>query len=185
MSKFKSFIDNQCPFVEALSEIGDFLHAPKLNDTIKNYARKLKEQGFTVDEVKKAVQRIINSFDRFPSYPELKRIVTSCKEPVKQEEEEIIPRCEKSHAKFNFCTDCMFELGLDCRDVWSYLDDNEIEVPENYTEIIKTTSKSDMFELILGEARKTLKKIKPGGLINCFVKTSKKSDKKEVKNEKA
>ena len=78
MSKIKSFIDNQCPFVEALSEIGDFLHTPKLNDTIKNYARKLKEQGFTVDEVQKAVQRVIYSFDRFPSYPELKRIVTSC-----------------------------------------------------------------------------------------------------------
>jgi len=182
MSRFKPFIDNQCPFVEALSEIGDFLHAPKLNDTIKNYARKLNEQGFAVDEVKKAVQRIINSFDRFPSYPELKRIVTSCKETVKQEEEDIVPRCDKSHAKFNFCSDCMFELGLDCRDVWSYLDDNEIEVPENYTEIVKTTSKSDMFELVLGEAIKTLKKINPGGLMGCF-KTSKKSDKKEVENE--
>ena len=183
MSKFKSFTANQCPFVEALSEIGDFLHTPKLNDTIKNYARKLKEQGFTLDEVKKAVESVINSFDRFPSYPEIKRIVTSYKEPVKQEKQNPITGCEKSHAKLNFCTDCMFELGLDCREVWAYLDDNNIEVPKDYSEIVKTTSKSDMFELILGDARKTLKKIKFNGFMGCISKTSKKSDKKEVLNE--
>tara|TARA_B100000965_G_C19591792_1_gene758287 strand:+ start:2647 stop:3204 length:558 start_codon:yes stop_codon:yes gene_type:complete len=185
MSKFKSFIDNQCPFVEALSEIGDFLHAPKLNDTIKNYARKLKEQGFTVDEVQKAVQRIINSFDRFPSYPELKRIVTSCKEPVKQEEEEIIPRCEKSHARFIFCQDCMAVMDLHCGEVCDYLTLHKIEVPENYLEIVKTTPKLDMVKLILGEGIYKIRKIKRTEFNNVLSKTSKKSDKKEVENEKA
>ena len=184
MSKFKTVTITKCIYYEALLEIGDFLHTPKLNDTVKSYSRKLKEQGFTIEEVKKAVDRIINTFDRFPSYPEIKAISNSYKSAIdtKQEVKEFI-KCDKSHARFVFCQDCMSELDLHCGKVCDYLTLNQIEVPVNYTEIVKTMPKLDMFKLILGDGIHTIPKIQSNGFNNLFTKTSKKSNKKEVLNE--
>jgi len=148
------------------------LDTKNAKNKIEAYSSSLQDEGFSLEELKKAVSKIIKTFDHFPSYPALKKIVSEFRTPetVGGHNKEEVFRNEKGAAKFTFCQDCMAYLALDCNAVWEYLDENKIEIPENYNQLVKSTSRHEMFELILGDAVKTIKKIKGGALFGTLKK---------------
>lgn len=172
MDKLKHFTSIKNPFYDCLYQITHFLDTKNAKNKIEAYSSSLQEEGFSLKEVKKAVSKIIKTFDHFPSYPALKKIVSEFRTPetIRANNKEEVFRNEKGAAKFTFCQECMAYLALDCNAVWEYLDKNKIEIPENYTQLVKATSRHEMFELILGDAVKTIKKIKGFGLFGSLKK---------------